>query len=157
MLTPEKEGLKFGDAKPIGAREILHLGEKARWEGGDPCKQRARAGGLGSRLGQTRPGAPTSCPRPAAAGGSRGPKDSKVAVPRPTSISADSTEGCPEFPHLERGGTGGSGRRNRPQRSGRRPEVKSRDRNRLKNRKLSFETETRWRLDSCSPCFFWGL
>lgn len=114
MLTPEKEELKFADAKPTVARFIHHLGEKARREGGDPCNQRARAGGLGSRLGQTRLGAPTSSPRPAAARGSRGPKDSKVAVPQPTSISADSTAGCPEFPHLERGGTGGSGRRNLP-------------------------------------------
>ncbi|XP_044085057.1 uncharacterized protein LOC122892483 [Neovison vison] len=43
--------------------------------------------------------------------------------PGPNGLSMGSAPGCPASPHLERGGTGSSGRRNRPQRNRGRPEV----------------------------------
>lgn len=70
--TPEEGGMKFGDAKPTGGREAHDI-DKAGWEGGGPCDERAGAGGLGRRLGQTRPRAPTSSLQPSRADRRGGP------------------------------------------------------------------------------------
>ncbi|XP_034512686.1 uncharacterized protein LOC117801570 isoform X2 [Ailuropoda melanoleuca] len=70
--TPEEGRMKPGDAKPTGAREARDRSEKAGWEGGGSCDELAGTGGLGRRLGQTRPRASTSSLQPAAAGRSAG-------------------------------------------------------------------------------------
>lgn len=67
--------MELGDAKPTGAREAHDRSEKAGWAGGGPCDELAGAGGLGRRLGQTRPRVPPSSLQPAAAG----PSGSRVA------------------------------------------------------------------------------
>lgn len=128
--------MTFGDAKSTGAREALTQGEEAGREGGRPRRPaRPRAGGLGAGPGQTRPGAPTGSPQPAAAGGTGVPRTAKLRWPQPHGISADSTPGCRSPSPGERWG-----RRQRTQEPAaaqrKAPEVKGRDRNRLTNRKF---------------------
>lgn len=126
MLRAEKGRLEFGDAQPYwgaGNPSPRREGQRGGRRSLPPAGQGRRPGQ--PRLGRRDPGRPHA-PRPAAAGEVPGP--GKARSPRPNSISADSTAGCPGPPHLERGGTGGNARRNRPPRSGRRPEVEGRGR-----------------------------
>ena len=77
--------MKYGDAKPTGGREAHDI-DKAGWEGGGPCDERAGAGGLGRRLGQTRPRAPTSSLQPSRADRRGGPprqQQGSASAPRP--------------------------------------------------------------------------
>lgn len=142
-----------------GRNEVWAL--KSHWGTGSPRPR--REGRMGGRR-PLRPAAQSQRPEQRArADAARGahkptpgrhirrqqsPEDSKIKVPQPNGVSAGNTPGCPEPPHLERSGTGSSRRRNPAQRNERLPEEEGRDRNRLTNRKLGFETETLWGLNN---------
>lgn len=162
---PSTGRVRTTDAQtPEGGRDEVR-GRKTHWGLRSPRQKReGRMGGrrplrragrgrrpgpqTGSDAAQGQPparrGPPQWWPRRANSG-------TALRSPGPNGLSMGSAPGCPASPHLERGGTGSSGRRNRPQRNRGRPEVKNGARNRLTNRKFRLETETRWRPPGSFP------
>ncbi|XP_038391385.1 uncharacterized protein LOC119876217 [Canis lupus familiaris] len=129
-----------------------------------PRQQRGgRAGGRrpGEELQGPRPGPHTGADaargarrqRPARPGPARGPPwrprrancSAARRPPGPDRLPGGSAPGRPASPHLESRGARSSGRRNRPQRNRRRPEVRNGDRNRLTSRKFSDVNNSRSR------------
>ncbi|XP_072678934.1 uncharacterized protein [Canis lupus baileyi] len=164
--------MESGDAKPTGAWGAPGSSAEAGREGGGPARS-CRGHGLGRTPGQTRPGAPAGSvrPGPARPGPARGPPwrprrancSAARRPPGPDRLPGGSAPGRPASPHLESRGARSSGRRNRPQRNRRRPEVRNGDRNRLTSRKFSDVNNSRSRFGhdgrkaksqvSCLPSF----